>query len=87
MQLVVCTTACLQTVTHMPPELLLQGQMSKKVDVYSWGVLLWEMYCGCRPFAGMSHSQVRQREECLTTAAAQARRAAGPQPVRAAGML
>jgi hypothetical protein len=27
--------------------------MSKKVDCYSFGVLVWEMYCGCRPFAGM----------------------------------
>ena len=46
------------TVTHMPPETLLYGQMSKAVDVYSWGVIVWEMYSGCRPYAGMSHSQV-----------------------------
>lgn len=38
--------------TSRPPELLLEGQMSKKVDCYSFGVLVWEMYCGCRPFAG-----------------------------------
>lgn len=42
----------------MPPELLLNGQMSKAVDVYSWGVIVWEMYMGCRPYAGLSHSQV-----------------------------
>lgn len=46
------------TVTHQPPELLLQGHMSKAVDVYSWGVVVWEMVTGRRPFAGMSHSQV-----------------------------
>jgi len=46
------------TVTFMPAELLLEGRMSKAVDVYSWGVIVWEMYSGCRPFAGMSHSQV-----------------------------
>jgi ElaB/YqjD/DUF883 family membrane-anchored ribosome-binding protein len=33
---------CLQ-VTHMPPELLRDGQLSKAVDVYAFGVLLWEM--------------------------------------------
>jgi hypothetical protein len=42
----------------MPPELLLNGHMSKAVDVFSFGVIVWEMYCGCRPYAGMSHSQV-----------------------------
>lgn len=42
----------------VPQELLLDGHMSKAVDVYSWGVIVWEMYSGCRPFAGMSHSQV-----------------------------
>jgi serine/threonine protein kinase len=30
-------------VTHMPPELLRDGQLSKAVDVYAFGVLLWEM--------------------------------------------
>jgi serine/threonine protein kinase len=42
----------------MPPELLLSGQMSRAVDVYSWGVVVWEMYQGHRPYAGLSHSQV-----------------------------
>jgi len=27
----------------MPPELLREGQASKAVDVYAFGVLLWEM--------------------------------------------
>jgi hypothetical protein len=30
-------------VTHMPPELLSEGQMSKAADVYAVGVLLWEV--------------------------------------------
>mmetsp|Transcript_8962 Transcript_8962/g.26850 ORF Transcript_8962/g.26850 Transcript_8962/m.26850 type:complete len:941 (-) Transcript_8962:2021-4843(-) len=41
------------TVTHMPPELLREGQLSKAVDVYAFGVLLWEMYVGERPWAGL----------------------------------
>jgi hypothetical protein len=27
-------------------------------DVYSFGVLLWEMYCGTRAWAGLSSAQV-----------------------------
>ena len=34
------------TVTHMPPELLMEGKLSKAADVYAFGVLLWEMYTG-----------------------------------------
>ena len=31
------------TISHMPPELLNLGQMSRKGDVYSFGVILWEL--------------------------------------------
>lgn len=34
------------TVSHMPPELLLTGRLSSKVDVYSFGILLWELWEG-----------------------------------------
>ena len=30
-------------ITHMPPELINEGKMSKAVDVYGFGVLLWEV--------------------------------------------
>lgn len=29
------------TVTYMPPELLLDGKMTKACDVYAYGVLVW----------------------------------------------
>ena len=29
--------------THMAPEVLSQNQMGKAADVYSWGVLLWQV--------------------------------------------
>ena len=32
--------------THMPPELIIEGKMSKAVDRYSFGVVLWEL---CAP--------------------------------------
>ena len=28
-------------VTHMPPELLVHGKLSKAADVYAFGILLW----------------------------------------------
>ncbi len=31
------------TLTHQPPETLLDGIISKAVDVYSFGVLLWQV--------------------------------------------
>ena len=34
------------TVTHMPPELLMEGKLTKSADVYAFGVLLWELYTG-----------------------------------------
>uniref|UniRef100_A0A7S1X8N9 Protein kinase domain-containing protein n=1 Tax=Tetraselmis chuii TaxID=63592 RepID=A0A7S1X8N9_9CHLO len=46
------------TVTHMPPELLMDCKLSKAADVYSFGVLLWELYHSQRPFEGMMHAQV-----------------------------
>lgn len=46
------------TVTHMPPELLMDGKLTKSADVYAFGVLLWEMYTGEKPFAGMRHAQI-----------------------------
>ena len=49
--LMLCFCITLQ-VTHMPPELLAEGKISKAADVYSFGVMLWEMYVGERPWAG-----------------------------------
>ena len=42
-------------VTHMPPELLSEGRLSKAADVYSFGVMLWEM-CATLPL----HTPVRE---------------------------
>jgi hypothetical protein len=42
----------------MPPEVLAEGRLSKAADVYAFGVLLWQMLCGCRAWAGMSHAAV-----------------------------
>ncbi len=46
------------TVTHMPPELLLDGNLSKSADVYAYGVLLFELFTAERPWNGLRHAEV-----------------------------
>eukprot|EP00798_Chlamydomonas_sp_ICE-L_P025631 gene25631-11289_t len=46
------------TLTHMPPETLVQGTISKATDVYSFGVLMWQMYTCSRPWCGLTDAQI-----------------------------
>eukprot|EP00884_Botryococcus_braunii_P002388 jgi/Botrbrau1/1214/Bobra.0163s0022.1 len=46
------------TVTHMPPELLREGSLSTAADMYAFGIIMWEMFNGCRAWASMTHAQV-----------------------------
>lgn len=39
------------TLTHMAPEVLMEGKISKAADVYAFGMTLWELYTGCSPFS------------------------------------
>jgi len=41
------------TVTHLAPEALQGGPPARQADVFSFGVLLWELYVGERPWAGL----------------------------------
>ncbi|GAX77879.1 hypothetical protein CEUSTIGMA_g5321.t1 [Chlamydomonas eustigma] len=44
---------CFQgTLTHMSPEMILSGYQSKAGDVYSFGITLWELWTGERPYKG-----------------------------------
>jgi hypothetical protein len=41
------------TVSHMSPELMADGLLSKAADVWSFGVICWEMYSGVRAYVGL----------------------------------
>lgn len=46
------------TVTHMPPELLTAGTLSKSTDAFSFGIIFLEMYYGRRAWLGSNPVQV-----------------------------
>lgn len=46
------------TVTHMPPELLFQRDLSPATDVYSFGVLVWELCHRQVAWQGMSRGEI-----------------------------
>ena len=47
------------TVAWMAPEMIQRtGQITEKVDVYSYGVILWELVTQEVPFAGCNQLQV-----------------------------
>lgn len=45
-------------ITHTAPELLREGALSLAVDVYSFGMLLWELLAKNSPFADLTQEQV-----------------------------
>ncbi|KXZ50652.1 hypothetical protein GPECTOR_15g336 [Gonium pectorale] len=52
------STATVGTVTHMCPVLLLTGQMRPSCDVFSFGIMLWQIITGGTPFAGMRYAEI-----------------------------
>ncbi|GIM04094.1 hypothetical protein Vretimale_8718 [Volvox reticuliferus] len=41
------------SLTHMAPELMLHGHISKRVDVYAFGILMYELFTGDRAHRGV----------------------------------
>ncbi|EIE27156.1 kinase-like protein [Coccomyxa subellipsoidea C-169] len=46
------------TMPYMPPELLAHSQLTPQADVYSFGMVMWELYTGQMPFANFTVGQV-----------------------------
>jgi serine/threonine protein kinase len=51
-------TQTLGTVTHMAPEALVSCVLSRMVDVYSWGILMYQIYTCQVPYDDLDVSQV-----------------------------
>jgi serine/threonine protein kinase len=45
----------------LAPETLREGVFSQKTDVWSFGILVWEIWNGCEPFANLSTKEVVRR--------------------------
>ena len=47
------------TITHLAPEMLTPGtRLTTAVDVFAFGVLMWEFYTARRPFAGLGRDAI-----------------------------
>ncbi|CAD7702914.1 unnamed protein product [Ostreobium quekettii] len=46
------------TVSHMPPELLSDGILTPATDVYSFGMMLFEMISGEAPYSSMEYTEI-----------------------------
>ncbi|MDO5618466.1 protein kinase domain-containing protein [Kocuria sp.] len=57
------TGAVLGTVAYAAPELVLEQPVGTRSDVYSVGILLWEMLAGRRPFTGNPWALARAHAE------------------------
>ncbi len=52
------------TPAYAAPEIFLKNQISEKVDIYAFGILLWEIMTHSIPFDGLPPQDIRKR--CLS---------------------
>ncbi|WIA09496.1 hypothetical protein OEZ85_008896 [Tetradesmus obliquus] len=52
------STHTVGTITHQPPELMRSGRLSKPADVYSFGVMMWEVVMAAHPWKGMMMGEI-----------------------------
>ena len=46
------------TISYMPSEVLKEGRLTPAADVYSFAMMMWEMYCSQALFEGQTMAQV-----------------------------
>eukprot|EP00798_Chlamydomonas_sp_ICE-L_P024627 gene24627-10249_t len=51
-------TGSFGTVTHMPPELISRGILSPACDIYSFGMVMWEVLTGLEAFPDISDEEI-----------------------------
>ncbi|RIB27561.1 kinase-like domain-containing protein, partial [Gigaspora rosea] len=44
-------------IPYVAPEVLKGGKFTKKSDIYSFGMIIWEVINGCRPFSDRKHDE------------------------------
>ncbi|GLI70933.1 hypothetical protein VaNZ11_016027 [Volvox africanus] len=58
-QLVIDEGVASGTLTHMAPESLAgQKQLNASIDMYAFGILMWQMVCGTRLYQGLNAKQI-----------------------------
>ena len=60
------------TVSYCAPELLKEGKLTKAADVFSFAMLMWEIYSGTALFQGLSHPQASTLSPAVAPAEIQA---------------
>jgi serine/threonine protein kinase len=50
-------TGCTGSLRYMAPEVALRKAYNEKVDIYSFGIILWQMVTGSLPFKGVSKAE------------------------------
>ncbi|RGB26124.1 kinase-like domain-containing protein, partial [Rhizophagus diaphanus] len=43
-------------IPYIAPEIFKGSKFSKETDIYSFGMIMWELTTGCKPFANVEHS-------------------------------
>ncbi|RIB09285.1 kinase-like domain-containing protein, partial [Gigaspora rosea] len=44
-------------IPYVPPEVLKGGKFTQNSDIYSFGMIIWEVISGCRPFSDRKHDE------------------------------
>eukprot|EP00882_Tetradesmus_deserticola_P001883 GHRQ01002019.1.p1 GENE.GHRQ01002019.1~~GHRQ01002019.1.p1 ORF type:complete len:668 (+),score=301.75 GHRQ01002019.1:1063-3066(+) len=55
------STHTVGTITHQPPELMRSGRLSKPADVFSFGVMMWEVIMAAHPWKGMMMGEIMNK--------------------------